>query len=137
MGGNPDHACDRRCLKYNDLLDRATPRKRMAGFRFSVLFVKVLEDRWLPFRTKRGLQYLAALRGSRVQTSSAPSALVNRTENLAAASMNGGFSRRAAALKIMQLQQFSCCERLQRKFDGSVVGSNLAFNASVAKACFG
>lgn len=41
---------------------------------------------------------------------------------LAALSVNGWFSRRAAALRMMRTRRFSCCERAQREIAMAVMG---------------
>ncbi|MDE1132690.1 MAG: hypothetical protein OSA49_14150 [Ascidiaceihabitans sp.] len=55
---------------------------------------------------------------------------------LASARMNDQFSRRSATMKTLQLQQFSCCERTQRKTITSAVGSLPPFAASCMKGRF-
>lgn len=48
---------------------------------------------------------------------------------LAALSVNGWFSRRAAALRMMRTRRFSCCERAQREIAMAVMGSLQTFAA--------
>ncbi len=48
---------------------------------------------------------------------------------LAALSVNGWFSRRAAALRMMRTRRFSCCERAQREIAMAVMGSVRSFAA--------
>ncbi|WP_425661426.1 hypothetical protein [Roseobacter sp. EG26] len=44
--------------------------------------------------------------------------------------MNDWFSRRAAALRMVRSQRFSCCERTQREIAMAVMGSLQASEAS-------